>query len=335
MKAIAYREILAMVCDGLGWDPENLDAFEFAQAKRAISAAIEQVYQYAFWPDLTRTEQRTFHPNYDDTEAVAAGEVRYYPPTDSYYVALRATTGNEPATLTGTTWETNLGYWALSLRSITADEYDSTVAYAQGDVVYDPTTYAFYQAHTATSAGDDPSDTDFWGAVEPLDPVIPWTRTGLNPMGRIEGVYASDPRIHRGAERLPWDETNLGVQVRQDDENNPWVRYQLRPPRFTGKTWDADTAYTEVSDEDSVTIEVIDPVRGTFAIQGRAALRALTDHEANEIQYLDFLVTAGDGQGGEFIFRATQTTADDGVDYLRPDNVSSGTPGRWVRTNNP
>ncbi len=324
-----------MVCDGLGWDPDNLDAFEFAQAKRAISAAIEQVYQYTFWPDLTRTEQRTFQPDYDDTETVAASEIRYFPPTDSYYIALRETTGNEPATKTGGDLETNLAYWSLALRTLSAADWDSDSEYAVGDVVYDPVTYAYYQAHTATAAADLPEDADFWGAVAPLDPVIPWTRIGLNPMGRIEGVYASDPRIHRGAERLPWDETHRGVQIRQGDENNPWVRYQLRPPRFTGTTWDNDTAYTAVSDEDAVTTEVIDPMRGSFAIQGRAALRALVDHEANELRYLDFLVIPGDGQGGEFIFRATETTADDGVDYLRPDNVSAPTPGRWVRTNNP
>lgn len=335
MKAIAYSEILAMVCDGLGWDPSNLDAYEFAQAKRAVSAAIEQVYQYCFWPDLTRTEQRTFHPDYDDAEAVAAAEIRYYPPTDAYYIALRATTGNEPATQSGDTWETNLAYWSLAQRTLSADEYDATEAYALGDVVYDPVTYLFYQCHTAAAAGVYPTETDNWGAVAALDPVIPWTRTGSNPIGRVEGVYRADPRVHRGAERLPWDETHLGIQVREGSENNPWVRYELRPPRFTGTTWSASAAYSPVSDEDAVTTEVIDAVRGTFAIQGRAALRALVDHEENELRYLDYLAAAGDGLGGEFIFRGTETTADDGVDYLRPDNVSSGTPGRWVRTSNP
>lgn len=335
MKAIAYSEIQAMVCDGLGWDPNNLDAFEFAQAKRAISAAIEEVYQYAFWPDLTRTEQRTFHPNYDDAEAVDAGEIRYFPPTDAYYTALRDTTGNEPATKTGDVWETNLAYWSRAQRTLSADEWDSSEAYDAGTVVYDPVTYAFYQCHAAAGAGDDPTDTAFWGVIDELDPVIPWTRIGFNPIGRVEGVYRQDPRIYRGAERIPWDETNVGIQVREGCENNPWVRYELRPPRFTGTTWDPDAAYTPVSEEDAVTTEELDSVRGHFAIQGRAALRALVDHEANELRYLDFLASSGDGQGGEFIFRATETTADDEVDYLRPDNVSSGTPGRWVRTTNP
>ncbi len=335
MKAIAYREILAMVADGLGWDPDNLDPFEFAQAKRAISAAIEQVYQYAFWPDLTRTEQRTFHPNYDDTEAVDAGAIRYYPPTDAYYTALRDTTGNEPATKTGDTWETNLAYWSKAQRTLSAADWDSDAEYAPGDVVYDPITYAFYQCHTATVPGDLPEDTDYWGEIDELDPVIPWTRAGLNPIGRVEGVYRQDPRIHRGAELIAWDETNTGIQVRETCENNPWVRYELRPPRFTGTTWSASAAYTPVSEEDFVTADTLDPVRGNFAIQGRAALRALVDHEENELRYLDYLAAAGDGLGGEFIFRGTETTADDGVDYLRPDNVSSGTPGRWVRTSNP
>jgi hypothetical protein len=253
MKAISYSEVLAMVCDGLGWDPDNLDAYEFAQAKRAISAAIQQVYQYCFWPDLTRTEQRTFHPDYDDGEAVQAEDVRYYPPTDSYYIALRETTGNEPATKNSDTWETNLAYWALAQRTLSADEYDATQGYAIGDVVYDTITYSFYQCHTAAAVGVGPTDAASWGVVDELDPVVPWTRVGLSPIGRVEGVYQQDPRIHRGAFRLPWDETNVGIQVRDESENNPWIRFQLRPPRFTGTTFDEDAAYTQVSEEDAVT----------------------------------------------------------------------------------
>lgn len=335
MKAIPYSEILAMVCDALGWDPDNLDAHEFAQSKRAISAALREVYDYCFWPDLTRTEQWTFHPEYDDTEAVTAGEIRYYPPTDAYYTALRSTTGNEPATRSGDEWETNEAYWSLCQRTLTADDHDTTEAYARGDVVYDPITYAFYQCHTASAAGIAASNTSYWGVIEPLDPVIPWTRTGSNPIGRVEGVYRQDPRIHRGAEELPWDETNAGVQVRECDENNPWIRFQLRPPRLTGTTYDPALAYTAVSDEDAVTTEVIDPVQGTFAIQGRAALRALTAHLDDEMQYLAFLVTAGDGSGGTFIFDASSTSADDGSDIIKPDDITHPNPGRWVRTNNP
>lgn len=335
MKAIAYRDLLALVCDGLGWDPNLLDASEFAQAKRAISAAIREVYDYCFWPDLTRTEQRTFWPNYDDTETFAAGEIVYYPPTDAYYIALRSTTGNEPATRSGDTWSTNEAYWSLALRVLSADEHDTTEAYARGAKVYDPITFAFYQCHTAAAAGIAATNTSYWGAIEPLDPVIPWTRTGLNPIGRVEGVYREDPRIHRGAEGIAWDETHAGIQVREGEENNPWIRYQLRPARFTGTTYDPAAAYTAVSDEDSVTTEVIDPVTGRFAIQGRAALRALTAHEDDEMQYLAFLVTAGDGNGGTYIFDASSTEVDNGVDYLKPDNITHPNPGRWIRSNNP
>lgn len=335
MKAIAYSELLAMVCDAMGWDPATLSAADFNAAKRAISSAIDQCYKYAFWPELTRTEKRKFHPDYSATEAVTAGEIRYFPPTDAYYTALRDTTGHAPATKLGGDWETNEAYWSLALRILTADDYEAANAYSVGDVVYDPDQDGFYQCHTAAAAGEDPSDTTRWGEIAPLDPVIPWTRAGFNPIGRVDGVYREDPRIHRGAENVPWDETADGIQVREPDLNSPWLRYQLRVPRFTGTNWNADVAYTATTEEDSVTTDVLDSVRGTFAIQGRAALRALTNHEANELQTLDFLITEGDGQGGPFVFKATVTETDDGVDYLKPDDISASNPGRWVRSVNP
>lgn len=71
-----------------------------------------------------------------------------------------------------------------------------------------------------------------------------------------------------------------------------------------------------------------------LAIPGRAALRALTTHCANEWKYLSYLVTADDGQGGDFVYNASETHVDDEVDYLKPDDVSEFDSGRWVRQNN-
>jgi hypothetical protein len=47
--------------------------------------------------------------------------------------------------------------------------------------------------------------------------------------------------------------------------------------------------------------------------------------------YLLFVATEGDGGGGWFRFVTSETDADDGVDVIKPDNIGSGDPGRWVR----
>lgn len=76
-------------------------------------------------------------------------------------------------------------------------------------------------------------------------------------------------------------------------------------------------------------------VESTRAIPGVAALRAITLHPNHAVRYLSYLNTPGDGMGGNFIFNASATTADDSVDYVRPVDVRSTNPGRWVRTVNP
>lgn len=72
-----------------------------------------------------------------------------------------------------------------------------------------------------------------------------------------------------------------------------------------------------------------------LAIQGAAELRTLTDYVDNQYAYLEFLNTVGDGTGGSFVFAAAETTADDGRDYIKPNDILSSAPGRWVRQNNP
>ena len=72
-----------------------------------------------------------------------------------------------------------------------------------------------------------------------------------------------------------------------------------------------------------------------FGLPRDAALRAITLHPNHAVRYLSYLNTPGDGMGGNFIFNASATTADDSVDYVRPVDVRSTNPGRWVRTVNP
>jgi hypothetical protein len=42
-------------------------------------------------------------------------------------------------------------------------------------------------------------------------------------------------------------------------------------------------------------------------------------------------LSVGDGGGGLYIWSAAATNADDGGDWLKPDSVGAGSPGRWQR----
>jgi len=254
MRAIAFSEIINGVADAMGWDPDNLDAREWHAIKRAASRAIGEIWQSAEFPDIRENELRRFTPDYVSSEDVSAGEVRYFPPTGAYYQALRDTTGNDPAELTGNDWDTNLDYWAEAVRNLEADVWDSSEQYEQGDVVRYGSEFLFYQVHTEPPIGTLPTDTDYWGEVTELDPVIEWTSAGQMAIGRVLGVYDRNPDRDRGARSVDWTESVSGIQITDASINEAWVVYLRRPPRFVGDFWDSTVGYSAATDEDAVTI---------------------------------------------------------------------------------
>lgn len=71
------------------------------------------------------------------------------------------------------------------------------------------------------------------------------------------------------------------------------------------------------------------------AIQGIAELRTLTGYVDNQIAYLEFNTSPGDGNGGDYVYDAADTTADDSTDHIKPNDKLASAAGRWVRQNNP
>ncbi len=76
-------------------------------------------------------------------------------------------------------------------------------------------------------------------------------------------------------------------------------------------------------------------ISGWLAIQGIVELRTLTGYADNQLAYLEFRLLTGDGEGGNFVFDTAETHADDSVDYIKPNDIATADPGRWVRQNNP
>jgi hypothetical protein len=62
-----------------------------------------------------------------------------------------------------------------------------------------------------------------------------------------------------------------------------------------------------------------------------ASLRALTTHNNNDLAFVRFGVTAGDGVAGPRYYDSSSTAADDGNDVIKPTDVSGGSPGRWLK----
>lgn len=337
MRRIAYSTLLASVRDRMGWmdaSDDGLNSEEFSSARRALSQALAEIQEATWWRDLMRTERRAFRDTWSALLTYSAGDEVYHPGSDGYYQALRESTNQAPAAADGEGgWDVNLAYWAEVLTDPQAEDYDAATDYAVGDLARNPDDGLVYQCHTASS-GNDPSDTDYWGELAPFVTYIPWEQEGRNRIGAVRTVTEHDPRA-LGASAVLWEPTADGVQVFDCPVARPWVHFRLPTPRLTGDAWSATAAYTAVPPEQVGVIDTLEVSRARHAIQGRAALRALVRHEANELQYLEYLVSSGDGLGGEFIFDVAATATDDDVDYLRPDNVAVSDPGRWVRTSNP
>ena len=335
MRAVEYSVIERNVALRLGWDPDELDATEFGAIRDAVSQALEEIWRYGFWADLMRVERRRYRPAYAAATAYTAGTIVYHIGSDAYYIALKATTGNAPATKSAGVWTTNAAYWYAAAREYAGEEYDAATAYVAGDVVEYDETGLSYACHTSTT-GNLPTDTTKWGVLTEFVPYVSWTQSGELPIGDVEGLYYSDLTRFRGAKPATWDRTRNGVEPRDYPyPTQPWVHFRARPHRFFGEAYDADLAYTVIDSEDSSTADSAASGGGGTAVlegyAGIAALRARTDHTSNQLAYLLYVTAEGDGGQGWFRFNTASTTADDGLNTLKPDDITGGNAGRWER----
>lgn len=338
MRRIPASTLISAVCDRMGWNEEDigLDAAEFASVRRALSQALAEIEESTWWRDLMRVERRTYRDTYDSTLAYSVGEEVYHAGSDAYYLAIRASTAQAPASPDGDGgWTTNLEYWADATLEPSADDYDAATSYIVGDWVRDPADGAIYQCHTA-STGNAPSDTAYWGPVTEFVPAVPWNQVGQNRIGRVRSVNVSDPRVTVAPGPIAWQPRDDGVLTFTLAVTRPWVEFRMPTPRLTGTAWSATQSFDAVPAEETGVVSTVGSGSSTlFAVLGVSALRAITTHQPAELRYLAYLNAAGDGQGGEFVFDATSSTADDSVDYIRPTNIDASDPGRWIRTVNP
>jgi len=258
MRVVSYDILQRAIARKTQLDPDNLDQVEFESIRDAVSQALEEIWRYDWWPDLKITEQRRYRDAYDSATAYVAGDEVYHIASDAYYVALRASTGNDPATEVDGEWETETDYWAASERSYDADDYDAATAYASGDQVFYPVTGRHYQCF-ASSTGNAPTNTTYWGELVPFEPYIPYVQTDLMPIGDVIQVTQHDPRVYLGATPFTWERTTEGILVMdQPTPNQVWVQYRRRVHRLTGDAYDATASYEPDAEESSV------PTTGTI-----------------------------------------------------------------------
>ena len=251
---VTYDSLMRSVADRMGWDPDTLDAAQWRSIRRALDQALDKAWKAAFWPELCLVRRIPYYPIWT-AGTYARGVARYHVQSNAYYAVVSSSTTTEPATQTSPgTYSTDTANWAKLDRNYAVDTWNSTTAYAVGDVRLYAADQNFYQLFASAPAGTLPTDSTKWGPVPVLVPVIPKAGSGQLTILAVEGVYCKDPRTSPGAAGASWDETSDGYVVHDRDVNWPFVRFLRQRPRFTGEAFDAAATYSPLSAYDNFTL---------------------------------------------------------------------------------
>lgn len=247
MTTVDYIDLLNGTARAAGIAPDDASGEEFPDIQIFHRDRLKRIWEYRPWSILKPTEKRYFRDLYAAQSYVATNEV-YYPGPRKYYQALTTAPSNQaPATLSGTTWTTNIAYWAESFTSYSADEYSATHAYAQGDKAYYSLTDRVYQLFAATSTGNAPSDSTKWGVLTEFDRYIAFEQTGKAAFDHAFAAWDKNPKTDGRARRMQAWQSDLGLQV-LDDEPFVWLEYRLQRPLLAAEVFD-DTAVYAVGDQ--------------------------------------------------------------------------------------
>jgi hypothetical protein len=105
MRSVTFKSVLHGAAALAGMRPADLTTDRAATLTEYINNRVAEGWRRDFWPEWTVVSQRQYHPSYDATKNVTAGDVRYDEASDAYYTALQ----NQTPAAEG---PTNAAYWA-------------------------------------------------------------------------------------------------------------------------------------------------------------------------------------------------------------------------------
>jgi len=199
-----------------------------------IAHNLRRYWEMFPWPDLITATQYFFAADYSASTTYALGDVVYFTATEKYYQALRATTGNDPATASGTEYTTNEAYWSEALSnysSASQGSWDSSTTYSVGAIQLYVPTQRYYQLFASATAGTAPTNSSYWGLLTPfvrqIDP-----STASPEIGTIFNIWRSDPNVTTYQRKANIVRNSDGILVR---EALPyvWVENRSVPPSLS------------------------------------------------------------------------------------------------------
>lgn len=248
MRSIAYASVLAQVYGLLNLAAADVTPADKTKINAFVQRRARDAFQKYWWADTMRSEERWFRPFYAAGTAYAAPTVTtasevFHAGTRQYYQALRATTGNAPATFSAGSWTVNTAYWAPIAESYAASDWADATAYAVGDTVRSLDNARFYRCHTAhTSSGS--LNTSNFGLLTEWLPTISLDQAGQTPIGLVRGCFLDNPNRDSNPRRLKSGLGAGGVHLFENTATSCFVWFQTVPPILTGADFATGSVYT-------------------------------------------------------------------------------------------
>jgi len=239
MRTVDYSEILHGSAALAGMRPDDLGPPEFALFRTFHDRRLQVAWEIHRWPDLCPIEWRAYRPLWAASTTYAAGDECYDRASDTYVQAIQASTGEAPTTA----GVVNLAYWATCATAYAAADRISGTAYAVGEQFREPTTGAYYQVHTAHTAGESLDLTQV-GVLTPFDKYVAWEQTGQTAIAEFLQATNKDPRLSTQTVAYPFWLSAAGAQFAAGAPTALYLYFRIRRPTLLGDAWDADTVYT-------------------------------------------------------------------------------------------
>jgi hypothetical protein len=248
MRAISYSAILTHVYSLLNLVAADVTAADKTKLNAFIQRRAREAFQFYWWPETMRMEERFYRQTYSASTSYTASTAStstevFYPATRTYYQCLRDSTGNAPATLSSGSYTTNLGYWATVGENYGGNDWAASTAYAQGDVVRNPSDGLYYQCHTAHTSSSS-FDTTKFGLLTEWLPYISLDQSGKTAIGQVRGCFLENPARTRDPRRVTMVLGPSGLHLPEVKTTSVVVWFQTKPPVLTGADYSAGTAYS-------------------------------------------------------------------------------------------
>ena len=253
MIRIKAQELIDDVARAMGWEPTELENWQLADIKAALSRALELVWtdRTMWWAEIMEERRLAFADYWSSTTAYTQGAVVFFPQSNAYWQCISSVTGAEPATYSAATGWSASAHWYQCDSLAEATAWDPATNYAAAALVtFDG---EFYVSNASISAGSAPGVSASWIKVVQLDQLLRGVSGGARAnaarpsIGAVRWIADRQPSADAGYEPLDWMKVGEDYRVNAGDNVTVWVSYRRVCPPLVGDTWDATRIYTPVN----------------------------------------------------------------------------------------